>query len=207
MARVEQKYLDELANDVDKGPDDFVVSKWIIERIPSIFNGDYEEFIKTKLFIANRLGIDSCSVIFVGSSCTGFSLNPDKDFKIFDELSDIDIAIISHHYFNIAWHWMKSVDIGLQKGKVRYSIAQHRSHYIFDGTIATDSFLTYLPFGNEWNSVIKELEKNPIFCGREVHFRLYQDHKSLIDYHRNNVKRNLPILLGVEAQSIELKNE
>lgn len=42
MARVDQNVLDQLAEDVDRGPEDFVVSKWIVEKVPSIFNGDYD---------------------------------------------------------------------------------------------------------------------------------------------------------------------
>ena len=206
MTRAKQDLLDQLADDVGKCSDDFVVSKRIVEKIPAIFNGNKEEFIRTKIFIANKLGVDACSIIFVGSSCTGFSLNPKKDFKNFDEESDIDIAVISHHYFNIAWHWMRSQDLGLLKRKVKKGIIQHRNGYIFDGTIATDYFLTYLPFGEEWNKVINELERFPIFHGREVHFRLYQDHKSLIDYHLKNVKRNLPKLLGINPESVLLVN-
>lgn len=204
MQKVDQATLDQLVEDLNKEPNEYVVSKWIVEKIPVIFNGDYETFIKTKLSIANKLGVDSCSIIFVGSSCTGFSLNPEKGFKVFDEESDIDIAVISHYYFNIAWHWMRMQDVALLNTSAKKGIRQHRNYYIFDGTIATDFFLPYLPFGEQWTKVIKDLEYIPLFKGREIHFRLYQDHKSLIDYHRFNVKRNLPKLLGIEPESINL---
>lgn len=204
MQKVDQATLDLLVEDLNKEPNEYVVSKWIVEKIPVIFNGDYETFIKTKLSIANKLGVDSCSIIFVGSSCTGFSLNPEKGFKVFDEESDIDIAVISHYYFNIAWHWMRMQDVALLNMSAKKGIRQHRNYYIFDGTIATDFFLPYLPFGEQWTKVIKDLEDIPLFKGREIHFRLYQDHKSLIDYHRFNVKRNLPKLLGIEPESINL---
>ena len=204
MQKVDQATLDQLVEDLNKEPNEYVVSKWIVEKIPVIFNGDYEIFFKTKLSIANKLGVDSCSIIFVGSSCTGFSLNPDKGFKVFDEESDIDIAVISHHYFNIAWHWMRMQDVTLLNKRAKNGIMQHKKHYIFDGTIATDFFLPYLPFGEQWTKVIKDLEDIPLLKGREIHFRLYQDHKSLIDYHRFNVKRNLPKLLGIEPESINL---
>lgn len=204
MQKVDQATLDQLVEDLNKEPNEYVVSKWIVEKIPVIFNDDYETFIKTKLSIANKLGVDSCSIIFVGSSSTGFSLNPEKGFKVFDEESDIDIAVISHHYFNIAWHWMRMQDVALLNKRAKNGIKQHRNYYIFDGTIATDFFLPYLPFGEQWTKIIKDLEVIPLFKGREIHFRLYQDHKSLIDYHRFNVKRNLPKLLGIEPESINL---
>lgn len=204
MVRANQEDLDRLAEACTSSSSEFVVSKWIVEKIPFIFHDDYDSFIKTKILIAQKLGIDTCSVVFVGSSSTGFSLNPNKKFKIFDEESDIDIAIISHHYFNEAWHWMKAQDESLLTGRAKQAIKMHRKRYVFDGTIATDAFLALLPFGKQWQSIISDLDKEPAFHGREIHFRLYQDHKSLIDYHIRNVKSNLPRLLGVEPESIDL---
>lgn len=75
MARINQEILDELVEDCSEGNDEYVVSKWIIEKVPAIFNGNFEQFVKVKLSIAKQLGIDSCSVVFVGSSCTGSSRN------------------------------------------------------------------------------------------------------------------------------------
>lgn len=206
MARVAQEVLDELISDCSNPdmPYEIVVSKWIVEKTPAIFNGNRDEFLRIKALIAKGLNVDMCSVVFVGSSCTGFSLNPKKRLKEFDESSDIDIAIISHHHFNIAWRWMRQVDFSKMNGKERFALNQHREHFVFDGTIATDFILPLLPFGAEWGAVLSAISNEPVFGGREVHFRLYQDHKSLIDYHVNNVKNNLPSMLGVEAQDITL---
>ena len=200
MARVSQDILDSLVADCTQKPYDIVVSKWIVEKIPTIFNDDKEEFLRIKALIAQGLRVDMCSVVFVGSSCTGFSLNPKKNFKTFDKDSDIDIAIISHHHFNLAWRWMRQIDMSTLNGKERYEISEHRKHFVFDGTIATDYILPLLPFGKNWGAVLASISKEPVFGGREIHFRLYQDHKSLIDYHVNNVKKNLPSILGVEVK-------
>jgi len=204
MTRVDQAILDSLITDCSQKPYDIVVSKWIVEKIPVVFNGNAEEYVRIKSIIAQGLKVDMCSVVFVGSSCTGFSLNPEKNFKVFDESSDIDIAIISHHHFNIAWRWMRQVDLSTLKSKERYAVKQHRLHFVFDGTIATDMVLPLMPFGSEWGAVLANVSNEPVFRGREVHFRLYQDHRSLIDYHMNNVKNNLPTMLGVEAQDLTL---
>lgn len=94
--------IEEFKKDFKNSTLDFVSSKWIFERVPFVFGGDYESFISTKLFIAKAVGVDSCSIFFVGSSSVGFSLNPAKNLKPFDNDSDIDIAIVSHYYFDIA---------------------------------------------------------------------------------------------------------
>lgn len=204
MARVSQEVLDNLIVDCAQKPYEIVVSKWIVERIPAIFHEDREEYFRIKALIAKGLKVDMCSVVFVGSSCTGFSLNPEKDFKEFDEQSDIDIAIISHHHFNLAWRWMRLVDLSTLKSKEKYAVNQHRHHFIFDGTIATDWVLPLMPFGKEWGALLAELSNEPVFGGRDIHFRLYQDHKSLVDYHVYNVKNNMPALLGVKAIDTQL---
>lgn len=207
MARVAQEILDSLLSDCSdpQKPYEIVVSKWIVENTPAIFGGNKEEFLRIKSIIAQGLNVDMCSVVFVGSSCTGFSLNPNKDFKVFDDSSDIDIAIISHHHFNIAWRWMRQADLSNLKSAERYAIKQHKLHFVFDGTIATDMILPLLPFGAEWGSVLAAISNEPVFGGKEIHFRLYQDHKSLIDYHVNNVKNNMSTMLGIEAQEVTLK--
>ena len=38
MARINQEILDELVEDCSAGNDEYVVSKWIIEKVPAIFN-------------------------------------------------------------------------------------------------------------------------------------------------------------------------
>ncbi len=181
-----------------------MISKWIIEKIPYIFGGDYETFIHTKIQIGEMLGVDSCAVIFVGSASTGFSLSPNKNFKSFDEYSDIDIAIISNYHFNIAWHSIRNVDINKQMPEVKNSIIDHRQRLVFWGTIATDKILGLMPFAKDWMMAIEELHNNPIFENREINFRLYQDYDSLRAYHKNNLEKNLVNVLGVQPQSITL---
>lgn len=66
MARVEQRVLDELVNDCSTQQYDIVVSKWIVERIPAVFNGDEAEYRRIKSKIAQALDVNMCSVISHG---------------------------------------------------------------------------------------------------------------------------------------------
>ena len=204
MIRVDQRILDRLANDCQTQPYDIVVSKWMVDSVPVLFNGNKDEYLRIKALIASKLEIDICSVVFVGSSSLGFSLNPNKNFKTFDSDSDIDIAVISHYYFNEAWHNLRRMDVALLSKKEMRAYNSHRSHYIFDGTIATDRILSQLSFGKAWRASIAELRRDPVFGNREIHFRLYQDHKSLIDYHISNIKNVLPNMIGVAPQVQQL---
>ena len=75
--------------DFKQHPHEFLTSKWVLEKIPYIFNNDSEAYIKTKLKLASMIHVDSCSIIFVGSASTGFSLSPMKNFRKFNALRRI----------------------------------------------------------------------------------------------------------------------
>jgi predicted nucleotidyltransferase len=197
--------IDQFARDFEVYEYDYLVSKWVIEKLPYIFNGNYDSFLKTKLKLSRLLKVDSCSIIFVGSACTGFSLSPFKKLREFNEKSDIDIAIVSHYYFDVAWHTMRNIRPFDYSTEVQDAIKEHASKFIYWGTIATDKILGILPFAKEWLCAQEEISKEPIFENRKVNFRLYQDHEALRTYHLRNFKSNLPDILGVKSESIMLK--
>jgi hypothetical protein len=60
----------------------------------------YDEF---KKYIAKKLDVHYNNVGIVGSAKLGFSLNPQKDYKAFDETSDVDIIIVSQRLFYEFW--------------------------------------------------------------------------------------------------------
>src|SRR5690349_20731449 len=112
-----------------------IVSIWMIERIPYLFNNDTTSYIEWKHILSESLGVDSASILFTGSSCTGLSLNPYKNYKLFDGKSDIDIAIISDYYFDIAWHYLRALGprIHSYPPVVKSSIQEHERNYVYWG--------------------------------------------------------------------------
>lgn len=197
--------IEALKQDFDKYDHDFLVSKWVVERLPYIFKDNYEEYLQIKIELAKLLNVDSCSIIFVGSSCTGFSLSPYKSFKEFDDSSDIDIAVISHYYFDVAWHTIRNIKPYGMSPDVNVALREHRERLVYWGTIATDKILGLLPFGEQWLKAIEKMKQHKIFENLLKNFRLYRDTESLRAYHLSNFKRNLPELLGVKSESIEVK--
>jgi len=169
----------------------YICSKWLFERTPFIFNGDRLEYIKFMESLALKLKVDSKSMILTGSSCCGFSLNPNKNFKLFDDNSDIDIAITSQFYFDIAWKTFR--DLGTKRyslnAKQKSSLDDHVNRLIYWGTIATDKLLVILPFGKEWLIHLAELEKSMPINGRTINIRLYKDYDSLRAYHVQNLDK------------------
>ena len=202
MTRADDKIINELIEDSRSDPY-YSSSKWAIERLPNIFNGNYEKYVKTKRMIAEKIGVDGCCIVFVGSCCTGFSLSPHKDDRLFNENSDIDIAIISDYYFTIAWRCIRNVKLWKQVKETQDAIQDHVSRLIYHGTIATDKILGLMPFAKEWLEAISELGTIKELENRDIHFRLYKDFESLRSYHLYNF-RNIGKTQDVNPSEIQL---
>lgn len=78
-------------------PPEKIVSYWIMERVPHVFNDNLELYIDWKHALANKIKVDSASILIIGSSSVGISLNPNKNYRDFNNESDIDVAIISDY--------------------------------------------------------------------------------------------------------------
>lgn len=182
-------------------PISFLVSKWVIDRIPFVFDGNREEYILWKETLARKLEIDGKAIIFTGSSGCGFSLNPSKNYKDFDVKSDIDIALISQHHFDIAWHCLrnlKSKRLGLT-GRQKSSVQDHVSRLIYWGTIGTDKILEILPFGKPWVIALEDMKKIKPLEGRDINIRIYKDFEALRAYQNNGFEILRNELLNTNA--------
>lgn len=168
----------------------FMTSKWIIEKVPYIFSDNLENYIKWKELLASKIGVDSKAIVLTGSSSVGFSLNPDNNLRPFSEKSDIDVAIVSQLYFDISWHFLRTI------GTKRYSLGKrennaiddHRNRLIYWGTIATDKILQILPFGEKWITALNEMATIEPTKDRTINIRIYKDFEALRAYHLNNLK-------------------
>lgn len=204
--------LDRFKTELLKEEISWVASKWILDRPPEIFCDDVHEYIYWKELLSAKIGVDSRAISFTGSSCTGFSLNPSKDFRYFNDSSDIDVAIISQYYFDISWHFLRN--LGSERHSFtptqKFSIKEHVNRLIYWGTIATDKIISILPFGSVWVRALDEMAKVTPTEGREINVRIYKDFESLRAYHINNLKNLKDDLteteLGVTADAIILEN-
>lgn len=177
--------------EIQEKPISFLVSKWIVDRVPFIFENDLELYIEWKKDLADKLNVDSKAMTFVGSSGCGFSLNPGKNYKDFNETSDIDLAIISQYHFDIAWRFLR--DLGslyyTLSQKQKNSVEEHKKRFIYWGTIATDKILEILPYGKEWVLILEEKKKDNPVNGRDINIRLYRDFESLRAYQKMNFEK------------------
>ena len=170
---------------------DEVLDQHIFNKTPHIFGDDRNAFLRWRTELARRLQVDPNEVVFVGSGAVGVSLNPRKALKEFSETSDVDIAIISSHYFALAWRFLRapgSLRLRLQPREIA-ALDEHRTNYIYWGTIATDRILQFLPFGGNWMEHVSALQKVDPTRGRTINFRVYNDFDSLRSYQRFSIDR------------------
>jgi hypothetical protein len=159
-----------------------LVSRIVLERLPFTFDTK-EQYFHWRHMLAEGLQVDPRDIMVVGSAATGRSLSARKRFSMFRKQSDVDIAVISAVYFDRAWRWFRQAKpalLGFDPEQLRL-FNRHREGYIFDGMIAANVFLSYLPFGAEWN---RELQRSEQYLpgrlqGRVLSVRIYRDGEAL----------------------------
>lgn len=162
----------------------------LFDRIPAIFNEDRPSFIRWKRILGEKLQVDPACITIVGSAATGASLNPHKNLKLFDENSDIDVAIISPYHFTEGWRYLRMNRARRLRVDKRTQIAwdEHVTRYIYWGTIATDRLLGVLPFGITWLRAITDVAQIPPTLGRSINLRVYLDYESLRSYQIQSIR-------------------
>lgn len=174
--------VDLIKKELESLPTSFFITKWIFEQTPYIFDGQEIEYIRWREEIAEKIRVDPTDILITGSAALGFSLSPHKNFKRFNAKSDVDVSIVSHHYFNMAWHDLIFASRPVIQPKMRAALDDHRSRLIYWGTVATDKILPLLSFGSEWDKIIKQSRALPVFENHEINFRIYKDKLSIRNY-------------------------
>ncbi|MEE4575828.1 hypothetical protein V2K41_10565 [Pseudomonas alliivorans] len=183
---VRADFLKELVS----SPPDLIASLWILSRVPFPFNGDAKRYEQWRNKLAGLVKVDSSEILITGSGAFGISLNPYKNYRAFDEKSDIDVAIVSEHFFNISWRYLRNLGTGMHSMSpaAKQSVTDHVQKYIYWGTIATDKLLPYMPFGKDWAHALELMSSVDPTRGRKIKARIYKDFDSLRAYQVNNLK-------------------
>lgn len=164
----------------------------LLETIPYVFNSNLPEYLYWKSRLSGAITVDSKAILIIGSSCLGFSINPNKNFKHFDSESDIDIAIISQYFFDVSWRHirnLRSSEYHSYSPVIRSSLKDHTERLIYWGTIATDKILPILPFNREWTDAANVMRKIAPTIDRDINFRIYKDFESLRSYQVNGLRK------------------
>jgi hypothetical protein len=167
-----------------------LVSRVVLERLPFKFDSK-EQYFHWRHMLADGLQVDARDVILVGSSALGRSISARKKFAVFHKNSDVDIAVISSSHFDQAWHWFRTANpaiLGFDSEQLRL-FKRHREGYVFDGMIAANVFLSFLPFGSEWNRELQRSEQYLplVLRGRVQSVRIYRDNAALRNAQREGL--------------------
>lgn len=171
-------------------PPDLFTSKWVLERVPYLFDGNAESFREWRHTLCDQLKVDAACLLIIGSAAVGLSLSPHKNLKPFRATSDVDVAVVSTHYFDIVWRWLRS--LGAERyawpPDVQHSITEHRARLVYWGIVATDKLLAYTPLGSAWLPALAEVTKEGKAAGRDVKIRLYRDFEALRAYQVQGIR-------------------
>jgi len=162
----------------------------IFDRVPHVFAADRALFVEWKRILAQAIEVDPACLTVVGGAAIGNSLSPSKNFKVFDEVSDVDVAVVSHYHFTLSWRYLRTNSVRRMRVDERTRIAwdEHVQRYIYWGTIATDRLLGVLPFGLQWLKARTHMASVDPTKGRAVNFRIYDDFEALRSYQTMSVK-------------------
>lgn len=154
------------------------------DRVPYLFGLDRTSFSRWKRELGEKIEVDPACITLVGSGATGFSMNPNKNFRAFTDQSDIDVAVISPHHFTVGWRYLRmngSRRLRLDQ-RTKNAWDEHVSRYVFWGTLATDRLLGVLPFGAQWLKATSQMAEIEPTLGRTVNLRIYTDYDALRAY-------------------------
>ncbi len=170
----------------------------IFDRVPHVFDTDRSLFVGWKRTLAEAIEVDAACLTLVGGAAVGNSLTPGKNFKAFDNRSDIDVAVVSHYHFTVAWRYLRTNSVRRTRVDERTRIAwdEHVKRYIYWGTIATDRLLGVLPFGLQWLRAQSHMASIDPTKGRAVNFRIYDDFEALRSYQMMSIKTVRDSLFG-----------
>lgn len=188
--------VDSIKQDLLSMPESTFISKKIFEPVPYIFKGNWDDYFSWKMDLSQKFNIDPSEIFITGSAALGVSLNPYKNFKLFDANSDIDISVVAPHYFEVAWHDLLYLNVERINEQMRVAIDDHRTRLIYWGTIATDKILPLLSFGMKWEKIIKDYKQTKYFQNHEIHFRIYKDMTAVRKYLSLSVSQCKAKLLG-----------
>ncbi|MGH9733752.1 MAG: hypothetical protein ACRD8A_04075 [Candidatus Acidiferrales bacterium] len=162
----------------------------VFDRVPHVFTGDRALFVSWKRALAQALEVDPACLTVVGGAAVGNSLNPGKNLKAFDPSSDVDVAVVSHYHFTVAWRYLRTHSDRRLRVDARTRIAwdDHVRTYIYWGTIATDKLLGVLPFGLQWLKAQASMSSIDPTKGHSVNFRIYSDFEALRSYQLMSIK-------------------
>ena len=162
-----------------------IIDKYLLNGIPYVFDGDENNFFDFKNEIAKFFNVSQTNIFVVGSAKLGFSIAPNKRYKLFNEESDIDVAIIDENTFLRYWKILYTYNT---TGRA-YSTKEARTYrefleYFFKGWLRPDKFPSNMKERAEWFDFFKLMQKKYKFM---IAAGIYYDIEVFNGYHKENL--------------------
>lgn len=125
----------------------------------------------------------------VGSAKLGFSIAPHQLWKPFDDLSDIDMVIVSNSVFDTFWKDLYDFNINLTVRTREEQVSYNKfRNYFFKGWIRPDFFPFSYPQRKQWFEFFKSISYGE-YGYRKVTGAIFRDMDFFERYHAMNVRR------------------
>lgn len=177
---------EEVIEDINKLDTESIYKKYLLgqevwyfkQKDPAKYLQTYDDF---KHYVANSLGINFNNISIVGSAKTGVSLSPDKEFKTFDDDSDLDLVLVSPTLFYKFWD--AYLDLYREKKSFGYKFVTSNIFRRFISIKRPDP--NHLTFKN-WIEKVEKFNKDyqvlfNIEC--DINYRIYDSWESVEKYH------------------------
>jgi hypothetical protein len=144
-------------------------------------------YFELKREIADRFKLHPAEVLVVGSAKLGFSIAPKKRYLLFNDQSDIDVALVAPQLFEQVWaevhdYW---------DGGAYWEQHKMFCHYLFQGWIRPDKLPPSSQFDRaaKWWEYFRELTSTSRYGPYKIRAGLYKSWRFLESYQRRCVEQ------------------
>lgn len=159
---------------------------WIFKS--TFGNRWFEQYDKFKKYVAKKLDVHYNNIGIAGSAKLGFSLNPTKNFRNFNDTSDVDIIIVSQRLFNEFW---EQYLYDSYKPTTRINNIYDVGFCIFRKYMRLDCFRNN-EYYNNWQKKIGGFEKDiqlRFQIGNDIHYRIFESWDSVKMYYVSSINK------------------
>ena len=160
------------------------------------------EYFNLRSEVADHFGLHPNEVLVVGSTKLGFSVAPDKQYRLFRDTSDIDIALVSSTLFNEFW---KEVFRYEQEGRNWPEYAEFVD-YFFRGWIRPDKLpeSPIFPLRKNWWNFFQDITNSGRYGDYKIAGGLYKSYFFLENYQKICVQK---CINSLEENNADISNE
>ncbi|MCY4402480.1 MAG: hypothetical protein OXD54_07885 [Candidatus Poribacteria bacterium] len=154
-----------------------------------------QDYFDLRSEVAKYFGLHPNEVLVVGSAKLGFSIAPDKQYDLFSDKSDIDIALVSSTLFDEYWNQVFSY-----KRINPYWNERDFINYLFQGWIRPDKFprSKMFPSGKDWWIFFQSITSSGKYGKYKIRGGLYQSYFFLENYQKICIQECINKIGGIQ---------